>query len=102
PPRSTLVPYTTLFRSPDGTGQVGDPARQDGTGRLRDRATADRPDGLDQLALDRTGPRQELPTRRGHRRDRRGVLDPVADRRAAPQQRIARHVGGGTDRKSTR
>src|SRR3712207_9301530 len=29
PPRSTLFPYTTLFRSPGGTGRAGDRGRED-------------------------------------------------------------------------
>src|SRR2546427_6570051 len=44
PPRSTLFPYTTLFRSPGGAGGEGagkEPAVGGGqAGRLRDRAGA--------------------------------------------------------------
>src|SRR5256884_9958756 len=45
PPRSTLFPYTTLFRSPRPRVAARGPARSRGTGRRRGRyGTAARPD----------------------------------------------------------
>src|SRR3712207_7711945 len=35
PPRSTLFPYTTLFRSADDDGQLGHPGAGDGGDHLR-------------------------------------------------------------------
>src|SRR3712207_7639032 len=37
PPRSTLFPYTTLFRSEAGAGRVGDRFRERGAGALHER-----------------------------------------------------------------
>src|SRR5436309_4268780 len=49
PPRSTLFPYTTLFRSPGGAGQVrraaGHPARDRPSDHFRGRAGDDRRGG---------------------------------------------------------
>src|SRR3712207_7586320 len=38
PPRSTLFPYTTLFRSPSGTPAVGGVGRDRGRGRVQHRS----------------------------------------------------------------
>src|SRR2546422_3166842 len=74
PPRSTLFPYTTLFRSPGGRGQ--DRARQ-GAGR----------DALD-------GPRPP-PVLRGSGRGARALRVELPEAAAA-------HPGRSGDRKSTR
>src|SRR5256885_16636009 len=52
PPRSTLFPYTTLFRSPG----EGAPGGLDGVARARDREGA----GQRQLAVDRLDARSAL------------------------------------------
>src|SRR3712207_8776958 len=50
PPRSTLFPYTTLFRSPgpdgDRRGRAGDQRAAGGRGGQRDRGRRDRPRGV--------------------------------------------------------
>src|SRR3712207_8661609 len=78
PPRSTLLPYTTLFRS----DVAGDPPFVEGVGAV----PGDLPVGVGQI----------------------GVAEPRADRRRLPAGQIQLASGaelrelGGVDRKSTR
>src|SRR5688572_31804697 len=67
PPRSTLFPYTTLFRSPHG-GEVG---RDGGDGQVH--AVLLRPSTL-------PAPRRHLPVGPGG--PERGVRPPAADRKS--------------------
>src|SRR3712207_8225044 len=76
PPRSTLFPFTTLFRSPRPAGRLLDHASEEDVVRVRVRVP---------------------PARRAHARPCRCALE---ERRRAPlPQRIAPDL---TDRKSTR
>src|SRR3712207_7072340 len=69
PPRSTLFPYTTLFRSTDGTGEGGDQLRRHESAcclrclSARHRATklaiARRPDSVDPVLPTGGGARSE-------------------------------------------
>src|SRR6266498_397141 len=81
PPRSTLFPYTTLFRSPAAVRKAdGKPAAVSGRPRLRDRGVEQRPH-LD-IAL---GPKQ---------RERR-LREPGCEREPRPARRTRRRTLSG-------
>src|SRR3712207_8472682 len=79
PPRSTLFPYTTLFRSGGGAG-----------GGL----VVDHADGLDRALLVLAQPRLDL--------GRVGAAPPVAGEEFGAQREALRHLPPKRDRKSTR
>src|SRR3990172_5797815 len=96
PPRSTLFPYTTLFRSSDGTGGRGGPA-----GVLR--LVADRKLGVEQRVLEAvragaggpglaaTDPEGERPVLRGSDQD--GGSESSLSPRWSRDEREQRKVG---------
>src|SRR5207302_10362911 len=69
PPRPTLFPYTTLFRSPPAPRLGGDPARSDRRGRAAREGLGHRRRRLERHFVHRAAPRRHA----GRSRDRKST-----------------------------
>src|SRR3712207_8344332 len=71
PPRSTLFPYTTLFRSPEGVGVQGVGGELGGVPEVHRVVHVDRLDGVEGREHERRGRR--VPPRGARRGDRKST-----------------------------